>query len=71
MLITSPTGILHLPINSLCPLDTALVLTSNDFHLIFPPSPPLFSPYRLTPALVWHFSKTLRWCRFYCVFTYI
>ena len=27
------------PINSFYPLDTALVLTSDNFHLIFPPTP--------------------------------
>ena len=42
ILITSPTAILNYPINSLCPLDTALVLTSDDFHSIFSPFPPLF-----------------------------
>ena len=40
----SPAAILNLPINSFCPLDTALVLTSDNFNLIFPPSPPLLPP---------------------------
>ena len=35
ILITSPTAILNSPINSFCPLDTALVLTSDDFRSIF------------------------------------
>jgi hypothetical protein len=35
---------LNLPINS-CPLDTALVLTSDNFHSIFCPSP--FLPHLL------------------------
>ena len=30
------------PINSLCPLETALVLTSDNFHSILPLSPPRF-----------------------------
>ena len=37
ILITSPAAILHLPINLFCPLDTALVLTSDNFHSISPP----------------------------------
>ena len=32
----------NLAINSPCPLDTALVLTSDNFHLIFSPSLPPF-----------------------------
>ena len=36
ILITSPTAILNLSINLFCPVDTALVLTSDDFHSIFP-----------------------------------
>ena len=41
ILIISPAAILNLLINSFCPLDTALVLTSDNFHLIFPQSTPL------------------------------
>ena len=41
ILITSPATVFNLPINSFCPLDIALVLTSDDIHWIFPPSPPL------------------------------
>ena len=52
ILITSPTTILNSPINWFCPLDTALVLTSDDFHWIFPPSPPLFPLSCLAPTLV-------------------
>ena len=37
--LTLPLFISNLSINSFCPLDTALVLTSDNFHLIFPPSP--------------------------------
>ena len=51
ILITSPASILNLPINSFCPLDTALVLTSDNFHLIFPPFPPL-SPTFLSHNLL-------------------
>ena len=36
-LIISPTAILNSPINSFYPLDTALVLISDDFYSIFPP----------------------------------
>jgi hypothetical protein len=39
--ITSPNVILNLPINSSCSQDTALVLISDNLHLIFPPTPPL------------------------------
>ena len=41
---TSSAAILNSPIDLFCPLDTALVLTSDDTHSIFPiPStPPLF-----------------------------
>jgi hypothetical protein len=39
--ITSPTTILNSPINSFYPLDTALVLISDNFHSIFLPYPPL------------------------------
>ena len=39
ILITSPAAFLNLPNNSFCPLDTALVSTSDNFHLMFPPSP--------------------------------
>ena len=35
ILITSPATILNLPINLFCPLDSALVLTSDNFHSIF------------------------------------
>jgi hypothetical protein len=55
-LITSPTFILNLPINSLCPLDTALVLTLDNFHLIFPPSA-LLPPQRKTGQK----QPTVRW----------
>ena len=41
ILIMSPATILNLPVNSLCPLDTALVLISGNLFYIFPPSPPL------------------------------
>jgi hypothetical protein len=40
ILITSPTAIFNFPVNSFSALDTALVLTSANFHIIFPPSPP-------------------------------
>ena len=39
ILITSPAAILNLPINLSCLLDTTLVLTSDNLHLIFPPAP--------------------------------
>ena len=41
ILITSIAAILNSPINSLCPLDTALVLTSDNFNFISPPSVPI------------------------------
>ena len=55
ILITSPAAILNLPINSLCPLDTALVLTSGNFHLIFSPSPSLLQ----TPGGTFHVKPSL------------
>ena len=55
----------------LCPLDTAMVLTSDNFHLIFPPSPPLLSPSSFAMPMVAFFSKTLLCCHLYLVFTYI
>ena len=39
ILITLPAAILNLPINFFCPQDTALVLTSDNLHLIFPLTP--------------------------------
>ena len=44
--------------------DTSLVLTSDNFHLIFPPPFLSRNPW-------WYFLKTLTWCRLYRVFTYI
>ena len=70
ILITSPPTILNLPINLFCPLDTSLVLTSDNFYFIFPRSPPLFHPSCLVTSLV-ALSKTLTWRHLYCVFTYI
>ena len=46
-------AILNLPINSFCHLDTALVLTSGDFHSIFTPPPSC-----LTPSLVALFQNS-------------
>ena len=66
LIITSPATILNLPINSSCPLDTDLVLTSGNFHLIFPPP---FSPSCLATPW-WYFWKTLTWCHHYHVFIY-
>ena len=45
-------------------IDTAMVLTSDNFHLIFPP------PFLSRNPLV-AFFKTLRWRRHYRVFRYI
>ena len=39
ILITSPAAILNLPINLSWPLDTGLVLTSDNLHFIFLPTP--------------------------------
>ena len=39
ILISSSTAIFNLPINSFCPPGTALVLTSDNFNLIFTSSP--------------------------------
>ena len=44
ILMTSPAAILNLPINSFCPLDTALILSSDNFLLNIPPSLPLSQP---------------------------
>ena len=70
ILITSPAAILNSPINSFCPLDTALVLTSNDFHSIFPPSLPLF-PFPVSHPFWWHSSESITRHGLYHVFTYI
>ena len=64
ILITSPTTILNWPINLFCPLETALVLTSDNFHLIFPPLLPL----PVLHPLWWHSSESFT-C-LYSVFTY-
>ena len=58
ILITSSSTILNLPIILFCPLDTALVLTSDDFHLIFLPSPPLLPPSCLLTPLVAFFKNS-------------
>jgi hypothetical protein len=55
ILTISPITILNLPTNLFCLLDTALVLTSDNFLLNFPPSIPLATP----------------WCHFCRVFTYL
>ena len=57
------------PINSFCPLNTALVLTSDNFHLIFPsaPSTPPFTPF----LPWWLLLETATWRHFYFVFTYV
>ena len=69
LLITSHVAILYLPINLFCPLYTALILTSDNFHLFFPPSlPPL--PFQSHNCLVAVF-KTPTWRHLYHVFTYI
>jgi hypothetical protein len=65
ILITSPTAILNTPINSLCPLDPALVLTSDDFQAIFPPTLPVSHP------LWWHSFESITWCHLYHMITYI
>ena len=67
ILIRSPATILNSPINLFCPLDTALVLTLDDFPSIFPSSLP---PSCLAP-LWWHLSKTLTQCSLYSMFSYI
>ena len=45
----------QMPMNSFCPLDRYLVLTSDDFHYIFSPSPP---PSCLTFPLVALFQNS-------------
>jgi hypothetical protein len=56
ILITlSAAAILNLPINSFCPVNTVLVLTSDNFHLNFPPSPP---PFLLCNSLVALFKNS-------------
>ena len=42
ILMTSPAAVFNSAINSFCPLDTTLVLTSDNSHSIFPPFPPFF-----------------------------
>ena len=69
ILSTSPAAILNLPINSFYPLDTVLVLTSDNLHLNFPPSPPPFPPSCHT-TLWWHCLKTLMWSAHYRVYIY-
>ena len=46
------------------------VLTSDDFHSIFPPSPPLL-PLPVLHPLWWHISESITWCHLNHVFTYI
>ena len=69
ILILSPTAILDLPINLLCPLDTALVLPSDSFHSISPPSLPLLLSSHSFPW--WLLLETVMWLHLYSVFTYI
>ena len=64
-LIRSPAAIWNLPINLFCSLETALVLTSDDFHSNFPPSP---HSYPLSGGTS---PKKLTWCHLYRMFTYI
>ena len=66
ILIKSPATILNSPINLFCCLETALVLTSDDFFSIFPPTP---LPVSHPPW--WHLSETVMWHCLYHVFTYI
>ena len=65
--IILPATMLNSPINSFCPLDTALVITSDDFHSISPSTLPL----PVLHLLWWHFFKTLTWHSLDYVFTYI
>ena len=51
-----------------CPIDTALVLASDNFHSIFSPSPPLLPSSCFFPS--WLLLETITWCHLYCVFTY-
>ena len=69
ILIISLTTILNLPINSLCLLDTALVLPSDSFHSISPPSLPLLLSSHSFPW--WLLLETVMWLHLYSVFTYI
>jgi hypothetical protein len=57
------------PINSFHSLDTALVLTSNIFHLIF--SSILYTPPFFVFLPWWLLLETVTWCHHYSVFTYI
>ena len=59
--------ILNFSINSFCPLDTALVLTSDNLHVTFPPSPPPFLSC-IHPGGTY---LKLAWCHLYHEFTYI
>ena len=68
ILIPSPATILNSHINSFCPLDTTLVLTSANFHSIFPPYHPLL-PVHCPPW--WLLFETVTWRHLYCIFTHI
>ena len=73
ILITAPAVILNSAINSFCPLDTALVLTSDNFHSILPPlllsscpAPTLVALIRnchMVPSLLCDHMYTLPWLR--------
>ena len=70
ILITSPAAILNLPINLSYSVDTALVLTTDNFHLIFPPTPhPSLLPVLQPPGGT--FQNHSHGRNFDCTFTYI
>jgi len=64
----TPATILNLPINLSCLLGKALVLTSDNLHLIFPP---LFSPVPVSQPPGGTFQNHSHERHLYCVFTYI
>ena len=59
--ITCP--VLNFSINSFCPPDTALLLTTDNFHSIFPPSFPLLPSSCSFPW--WLLLKIVTWCHLY------
>ena len=60
ILTTSPAAIFNWPINSFCPVNTVLVLTSDNFHSFFSPSPPFLPLFLFLPW--WLLLETITWC---------
>ena len=65
ILIISPANILNSPINSICPLVTALLIISINFSLH-----PLYSPFFPFLHLL-ALTRNFTWQHLYCLFTYI